>query len=284
MPSSLTFRTVDNTRWGAGNGSNLSADQIDLNFWTLFSAVQALEDHPDSGVGIDYIVVPPGTDLMYIHLTDHRVLGPFILPAAAAWRPRGEWQAGINYAAFDVVSYNGALYLVNVNHVSTDPFSILSTDGLGHDLYVLLLAEPQNALPDDGTAGQRLVKSSGSPFKTEFVSDLIRLSVTVVGSPNPGEMLFQYPVVDNMTLPEGLIGSVAFAGVPTLTDVSYDILLNGAPIGSIDFFGPSPLSVSVTFASDIFLVPGDVVTLNAPQTPDSQQADISFTIVATLTL
>lgn len=281
MPASLVYRTSDLSRWGGGQGSNLAAGTIDLNFWTLFEAVEALETSQTNSAGIDFISQPAGGNQFYIHLTDHRVLGPFVIPTAN-WVGRGEWLPVTGYAAFDVLSNNGQLYLVSVPHTSGATFSPLATDGLGHDLYVLILSSPANALPSGGTIGMRLRKSSGSPYKTEWVSDLIRLHVFVEGQPTSGELLIQYPVVDHMTLPAGLTGTGVYNGTAVALPCSYTISKNGAALGSIDFSGPSPETISVTFPSDVACVPGDVITLTAPGVPDANQANVSITLVATL--
>lgn len=280
MVQSLIFRTDDDTRWGGGLGSNLSAVQIDLNFWTLFSALQALEDHQETSAGIDYMVLTG--DQLFVHLTDHRVLGPLIIPTAQ-WNPRGAWHPVTGYASFDTLSHNGSLYLVLTAHTSGATFSPLATDGLGHDLYSLLLEQPANVLPDGGTLHQRLVKSSDSPFKSEWLSDLIRIATYTEGQPFPSEVVAQYPVADFMTLPVGLTGSVVFQGTASASDVSWTILKNGAAIGSIDFTGPSPASIIVTFSSDVDFVPGDIIAVIAPAVPDIDQANVSITLVATLT-
>lgn len=282
MVASLTYRTDDGTRWGGGQGSDLAAVTIDLNFWSLFSAIEAVEAAQTNGAGIDYITQPVNGNIFFVHLTDHRVLGPFTLPAAQ-WNPRGEWQPATLYAPFDVVSHNGSLYIVTVQHTSAGTFSPFATDGLGHSLYILILSSPANSLPDGGTLGQRLTKASGSPYITEWTSDKVRPFVFCQGQPQPNELLLQFTVVDHMTLPVGLSGTVAFANTPTQTDVSFTISLNGASIGSIDFSGPSPEEVSVTFPSTIACEPGDVLTVNGPAVPDTIQADISITLVALLT-
>lgn len=282
MPSSLVYRTDDNTRWGGGQGSNLAAVTIDLNFWTLFSAVEALEDHQETQAGIDFINQPNGANTFYIHLTDHRVLGPFTLPAAQ-WSPKGEWQPTTPYAPFDVVSNNGQLYLVTVAHTSGATFSVLSTDGLGHALYVLILSAPANSLPAGGTTHQRLVKLNGSDYQTAWATDFVRMFVFVEGQPNASETLMQYTVTDAMSLPAGLVGSVVFANVGTQTTVAYSLAKNGAAIGSIIFSGPSPEEIDVSFTATVSFVPGDVITLVAPGTPDAVQSDISFTLLARLT-
>ena len=283
MVASLTYRTADSTRWGGGLGSDLSATQVDLNFWTLFSAVQALEDHQFSnGAGIDFINQPAAGNLFYIHLTNHAVLGPFTIPTAQ-WTPRGQWEPGTVYAAYDVVYNDGSLYLITIPHTSGSTFSAFSTDGLGHLLYNLLLQQPADELPAGGTPGQRLVKSTDSPYTSEWLSDNIRLGVFCEGFPQPSELLMQYLVTDNMTLPSGLTGTVIYQGIQTSSIVVYALLQNGAQIGTITF-NISPEDIVVGFATAINFVPGDVLSLTAPAVPDGAQQNISFTFVAQLTL
>lgn len=283
MVSSLTYRTADGTRWGGGNGSDLAAVQVDLNFWTLFSALDALESHVNSSAaaGIDFINQPSGGNIFYIHLTDHRVLGPFTIPTSE-WNPRGAWQPNTAYAPFDVFYENGSLYIVTIAHTTGDTFNVNLNDGMGHNYYVLLLVQPTNQLPEDGTVGQRLAKSAGSPFATEWVSDRVRMYEFVAGQPDPGELIMQYPVVDFMTIPVGLANSVIFEGTPSIGPCSWTLFKNGSSIGSIDFSG-SPEAINVSVPSDVHCVPGDIITLVAPTVPDAGQANVSFTIVALLT-
>lgn len=277
----LTYRTDDGTRWGTGQGSDLDAAQIDLNFYTLYAGMIALEDHQQSVADIDFITATG--DQMYVHLTDHRVIGPITIPTSQ-WNYRSDgWQPATNYAAFDVFSHNGSLYLVLIAHTSGPTFSPSANDGNSHDLYGLLIATPDNALPNDGTPGQVLTKVTESPFATEWRSQFLRIVSFCSAFPDPNELMFQYVVTDEMQLPAGLTGSVAFASSDTLTNVSWSLAKNGSNIGSVDFTGPSPQGVSVTFPAAVNFVPGDILTLNAPITPDVQQANVSFTFLATLT-
>jgi hypothetical protein len=282
MVSSLTYRTSDVTRWGGGQGSNLTSTQVDLNFWNLFEAIDQLEADQALTVSIDFISQPLNGNQLFVHLTNHAVLGPFTIPTAQ-WNPRGNWAPLTNYAPFDVVSFGGNLYLITTAHTSAATFNPNATNGLNQNLYILILSAPENALPSDGTIGMRLVKGSGSPFVTHWESDLIRLVCFVGGKPNPSELLFQYPVVDNMTIPAGLIQSVFFANTPTAANVTYNLFKTGASIGSITFTGPSPEGISISFPATVTFIPGDIITLVGPATPDIQQADISFSIAALLT-
>lgn len=282
MLPSLTYRTADFTRWGGGNGSDLSATQIDLNFWQVAQAILTLQSSQTLTVSIDYITQVSGGNQFYIVLTDHQVLGPFYIPTAQ-WTPRGEWQPFTAYAPFDTVSYNGALYLVMQTVVSAATFSPLATQD-DAAVYVLILSAPADAVPAEGVAGQKLVFTGGSPAFSAWQNDYIRLALFIPGTiSSGGSILLQYGVVDNMTLPVGLEGSVAYAATETLTTVSYPIFQNGNPIGSIIFVGPSPDSIEVEFPAAVNFVPGDILVIKAPAAPDSNQANISITLLATLT-
>jgi hypothetical protein len=278
MVANLVYRTDDITRWGSGQGSDLAAVTIDLNFWTLWQAIQTMQNNPATGRGIDYISQVQG-DQLFVHLTDHSVLGPFTVPTSI-WNARGNWFPNVTYAPLDVVGENGALYLVNIAHTSATTFNPNATDGLGHNLYTLLLEQPQDELPAGGTVGQRLVKSSGSPYVTKWESDKVRLSLYIEGPPQAGEVVLQYGAVDHMTLPAGLAGSVVYAQIEATAQATFELTQNGNVIGTITF-GHSP-TITVSFPVAINIVPGDVLQLIAPSPQDVSLANISFTLVALL--
>jgi hypothetical protein len=277
---SLTYRTVDNTRWGGGNGADLTATQVDLNFWTLFTAIQKLQDDDVANVGIDFFAMV-GNQL-FIHLNDHSVQGPFTVPATV-WNPRGTWQPDTQYAPLDVVSENGALYVINLAHTSGATFSPNANDGLGHNFYTLMLSEPQNELPTGGTVGQRLAKTTDSPFSTAWTSDKIRLSLFAAGQPDAGELLLQWIADSHFDFPQGLEGSTVYANIsPADGPAAFPINQNGNSIGTITLRNTSPVA-SVAFPNTIHVEPEDLITIFAPSLQDSQLADISFTLVGLLT-
>jgi hypothetical protein len=281
MPTSLTYRTADGTRWGGGQGSDLAAVTIDLNFWTLFAAVEALETSAVVNVGIDYINQPAGGNLFYVHLTNHAVLGPFTIPTAQ-WNARGAWAPTTVYAAYDVVANNGSLYLITIPHTSASTFSAFATDGLGHNLYNLLLQQPADQLPAGGTPGQRLVKSTSSPYTSEWLTDDIRLALFIAGHPNAGELVLQYVATDHFIFPAGLAGSAVFSNTAATTPSVLQLNKNGATIGTITF-AASP-HVTVVFSAAVSCAPGDIITITAPVLQDATLADISLTLVGGLTL
>lgn len=280
MPASLTYRTTDLTRWGGGLGSKLSSAQVDLNFWILFDALSAIEDSQGVLTSIDYITVTGNQ--MFVHLTNHVVLGPFTLPTGI-WHPRGNWAPVTPYAAFDVVSNNGTTYLVAIAHTSGSVFSEAATDGLGSPLYVAILRTPSNALPSSGTPGQRLVKATGSPYTSEWLSDFVRLCLYIEGQPTASEFVLQYIVTDDITFPGGLIGSGFHASTVPTANAVFQINKNGAAIGQISFAIGSA-TATVSFSTSVTCVPGDIITMTAPVTQDATLAFVSFSIVALLTL
>ncbi|RWO39497.1 MAG: hypothetical protein EOS11_22145 [Mesorhizobium sp.] len=74
----IVYRTAG--AWGAGQGYNLTALQVDGNFYDLDQRIQAIEDNPPEPVNISNITVV-GTQ-MTIYLEDATVFGPFTLPQA----------------------------------------------------------------------------------------------------------------------------------------------------------------------------------------------------------
>lgn len=176
-----TYRTTDLSRWGVGQGSNLSATQFDLNFWDSETRLTALEDHPHEGLGISDFVVHG--DQMTVVMSDLTVRGPFALPIASR-NFRGTWQPATTYFVNDETTINNSVYVVLVDHVSAGSFDPNATDGHGHNLYGFELAV-DGALPAGGITGQ-------IPIKTDFgvawgytslshLSDVAELSPLEIG-------------------------------------------------------------------------------------------------------
>jgi len=136
----IIYRTAG--AWGAGKGGNLTAAEVDVNFHTLRTDVDALGDGP-APAEIDNITLV-GTQLT-ITLTDARVFGPFAVPRTA-FRWRGNWAASTAYAASDLVNVAGdGLYLVLHDHTSPAVFDAAHlTAGLA--AYQLTFQEPRSAV------------------------------------------------------------------------------------------------------------------------------------------
>lgn len=77
-PPAITYRTTDFSRWGAGLGANLSAVQVDGNFWALAQAILDLQQNPATGPTI-VSVTSTGTGFSFV-MSDGTILGPITLP------------------------------------------------------------------------------------------------------------------------------------------------------------------------------------------------------------
>lgn len=127
------FRTSG--AWGPGEGRNLTAAEIDQNFYGHDTRIEVLETNPPAAVGISNIIVD-GTQLT-IMLSDGTQYGPFTLPTAV-FRSRGVWAAGTGYFALDLVEVAGqGLYLVLQNHTSGASFDEDAGNSSG-DYYQLI--------------------------------------------------------------------------------------------------------------------------------------------------
>ena len=282
--SDITYRTNDFTRWGAGQGSDLSAAQIDINFWILDSAVLALQDHALTNQNIiDYFSV--SGDQLYITMTDHAVFGPYTLPVAQ-WAFTGAWQADYPYSVMDLFTIDGALYLVIYANTSGSFFDANANDGHGHNYYALVLAQPENVLPLGGEIGQVLtVVDPGSPHgypitAWEFITR--NLAMFVEGYPGDSEVVLQYVCPETMVFPAGLVNSQAYHATAPTTEQVYTLEKNGSSIGTVTFDASSPAGIAFSFGIAVTFSPGDVFTLVAPASPDPHMTNISFTFVASV--
>src|ERR1051326_2609379 len=128
MPIAISFRTPG--PWGPGLGRKLTAAEVDINFYELKQAVEALEGSPPIGTGISSIR-EDNLGNMYVRLTTGVELGPFPLPILE-WNFRGAETPFTVYAALDSFVVDGSgLYVVLVPHTSGAPFDpILLVGGL----------------------------------------------------------------------------------------------------------------------------------------------------------
>lgn len=79
----LIFRTLG--AWGAGKGSNLTAAEVDGNFYAIDQAFAALDADPPTAVSISN-VTQSGSNIT-VWLSDGSSFGPFPLPTASPLIP-----------------------------------------------------------------------------------------------------------------------------------------------------------------------------------------------------
>jgi hypothetical protein len=168
--------------WGAGKGANLVAAEVDGNFYDVDARVTAVQDNlPAAANGIAYFSV--SGNLFYVYMTDGTIQGPFALPQAA-WTFRGDWAPAVIYNADDVVTANGSVYLVLLNHISASHFDPNANDGAGHNVYGLLLTNPANVLPAGGSVGQYLTKTDTFDYAVGWQTPIIFPSQKLLEAPN----------------------------------------------------------------------------------------------------
>jgi hypothetical protein len=104
-----------------------------------------------------------------------------------------------------------------------------------------------------------------------------------VGEPEASAIILNYVSTRTITMQDDFAGSFAEAQVAATALTTFDIQRNGLSIGSLAF---AALATSGTFTTtgggtETF-VPGDVLTVVAPVTPDATLADIALTFFGTV--
>ncbi len=277
--SDIVYRTSG--PWGSGLGADLTATQVDTNFWILYSLIVALQDAaPDT---IAYFSVTGNN--MWITMTDHYVFGPFTIPTAV-FNFKGEWQANSAYNVNDIFTANGAIYLVIYNQLNSGAsFYAGANDGKGHNYYALMLAAPPSELPSNGLPGQVLQWTAlDSPGGVAWAYINRPIAVYIEQPPDPLEVVCRYQFAEYTQFPAGLTGSVGSAGTWGTGTQVYEIYQNGANVGSINFNESPTDSASFTFPSAITFHPGDKLPIVAPSVVDPHMTEINFTLVGEVVL
>lgn len=127
----ITYRTSGT--WGAGKGSNLTATEIDTNFYGLDQRITSIESNPIEPKQIANIIV--SANQMSIYLNDATQYGPFTLPTAT-FNPRGTWASNTAYVIGDTFFVDLTVtndktktgtYLVLQDHQSDNTFNPAKT-------------------------------------------------------------------------------------------------------------------------------------------------------------
>ena len=173
--------------------------------------IAALEASASSSAAIDYFsIVGPN---LFVTLTDHTVLGPYALPVwNLATALRGDWLPATNYNQSDVFNVEGSLHVALQALTSAATFDPTATDGLGNNLYGLLLRNP--AVP--------VLTITGLSFTPDITYANSYVRCTNIGG-------------CTITIPDD--ASVAF---PINTEIHF----RQADVGGVDFDALSPVHVN----------------------------------------
>lgn len=249
----ITYRTDDGTRWNTGKGSDLTATEIDLNFWELYSRLKDLEDTPPEPVMITDIVVI-GSQFR-VDMSDGSHFGPFDLPIAQ-WEWRGEWANNIHYYQLDLVTVKGrGLYMIQVEHTSdiSDPFDPALEVG-GDPAFVLVFGE-DTYIYDFGFF---------YPGKPGIgIDDGYAIAGHIFGR--------------DIMLPAGMECDAYMVDAPA-ADMSFDIQVDGVVKGQLEF-DAGDNDGTLVWSADVQAVDGDRLRLMKPTggvDADARELSVTF--------
>jgi hypothetical protein len=108
------------------------------------------------------------------------------------------------------------------------------------------------------------------------------IAFAIIDIPAADAIVLNHVFVRDVTMADDFAGSQAVAQIAATASTVFDVLRNGASIGSITFAIAATLGTFVTAGAgaEVF-APGDVLTVVAPSTPDDTLADIAVTFFAT---
>lgn len=214
----VTFRTDDGTKWGSGKGSDLSASEIDLNFWQFMQAINNLIANPSKPVEI--VSITMSGSRMTFNMSDNTTIGPIFLPVLE-FHWRGDWQPTTSYDELDIFRVAGqGLYLVEINHTSTATFNENAADeSSANPLYLKMFAfaPAENVVYDIGF------------FYPGVLKDL----------PTSFERIYEEPIVRHILLPvvpaAGSFHRAYLRIAATTAEQHFTLYQNGTNIGAIHF-------------------------------------------------
>ena len=187
--------------------------------------------------------------------------------------------------------YRGAYGTASGAHGVGAPFAYLNVAGRGAPGLFILTIAPSNVgatlyfkFTPFNLEGQQEADVSdveGYPYTVTGAGlATTTLAFSYTGAPTSSERSNSVTISTPLTLPAGLSGSVATAGVAATATTTFDIQVNGITKGTLSF-AASATAGTFTFASAVALSAGDVVSLVAPASPDATLANIGVTLQAT---
>lgn len=128
------------------------------------------------------------------------------------------------------------------------------------------------------TAGE-IKKQDGT---TKYVGGaLYDIAGSTLSIPTASAKLMRLSVTRAFSLPASLTGSYAESVVAATASTTYTIKKNGSSIGSIDWAASGTIA-TFTFASTVSFAVGDILTVEAPASPDATHNELAWTFAATL--
>ncbi|ACS43940.1 hypothetical protein [Methylorubrum extorquens] len=170
-------------------GRPLTIAEADANIDDLDGRLSALETQGLEATGLQALVFDEVASTITVSLSDGTVFGPFKLPMSA-FRPRGDWGAGIAYLVTDLVTTEGGSYVCTASHTACASFQ------------------------DDLTGGRWMLSAARGP-KGKDALDYIGVYIATAIY-EPGDVVLVDP--DSMQLWRALIRPPAGKGPGTFAD------------------------------------------------------------------
>lgn len=245
----ITYRTSG--AWGSGKGSNLTAAEVDGNFYDLDGRVTDLEDNPPVPAEISNIAVS-GSQVTF-YLSNGSSYGPYTLPRSRfSWR--GYWAASTAYVGNDLVRVRGlGVYLCLEPHTSTGSFDPDATTGSAEPIWAQMMGEVAevktgavdsagNYDPQRTDAGKYIRINDASPVSIDMNDaeyDVLSVGVEIhYRQGGAGQLSFLEGSATTINVPAGYAATTAYQGaLVTLKKVS---------AGVWDIFGALEIASTAT--------------------------------------
>lgn len=259
----ITYRTAG--PWGSGQGADLTAAQVDTNFYDLVQQIATVvADLPD-GVLIDSSdPIEASASFFKFNFTDGTQSAPIPLPVAT-FTPAGEWTNSTPYARYNVVTVRKfGTYLVLEDHVTPAPPATFNPNaaGVSGPLYQLL-----------------------APYLDVFYD--IAISVPGLVQRADGELFAQVPVVRAFHVLSGAADAFAYLdtaiGDTAGNDLVISIEQNRVEIGTITFTGGDQDSAGgqaaeISWPGDVYFLGGDIIGFRVVASDDATASDLAIGI------
>jgi hypothetical protein len=260
----VNYRTTG--PWGAGKGSNLTAAEVDGNFWDHEGRLVAVEANPALPHEIASMSAV-GTGL-YVRLDDGTQYGPIQMPVLS-FRWRGEWALDTAYEVLDVFKVTGdGMYYVLFDHTTpaSGAFDSSATESGGLPIY------------------QQLFGAVDQPAPIDPLYDIAFYYPALV--PGGEFILAQFMVPRDLTIPVALASSLARLEVAPTQSFVISIYASGPTLSEVlvaDFFWTEGYNDGVStyyYGDKLDLTAGDLITIKGPSTADATAAQLAITLAA----
>jgi hypothetical protein len=169
---------------------------------------------------------------------------------------------------------NGDYFLVTITNIYPETHweIVKCTARAGNVLTVIRGQEGTSS--QDWPADSRVEIRPTAAMFAEFAKVAYDFAGYYPGKPATDAILLRVPIVRDVVLPIGLVGSRASATVASTGSVTYSIRKNGIQIGTMSF--NSSAIATFTMAEATSLQEGDLLTISTVGASDATLSDIGF--------